>query len=46
MDLATAFATVVPAERRVGFKAYDGSSTGLIGAEDDGSGAMAALGGV
>lgn len=33
MDLATAFATVVPAERRVGFKAYDGSSTGLIGAE-------------
>ena len=33
MDLATAFATVVPAERRVGFKAYDGSSSGLIGAE-------------
>ena len=33
MDLATAFATVIPAERRVGFKAYDGSSTGLIGAE-------------
>ena len=33
MDLATAFSTVVPAERRVGFKAYDGSSSGLIGAE-------------
>lgn len=33
MDLATAFATVVPADRRVGFKAYDGSSTGLIGAD-------------
>jgi cyclopropane-fatty-acyl-phospholipid synthase len=33
MDLATAFAMVVPAERQVGFKAYDGSSTGLNGAE-------------
>lgn len=33
MDLATAFATVIPPDRRVGFKAYDGSSTGLADAE-------------
>ena len=33
MDLATAFATVVPPERGVGFKAYDGSSVGTVGAD-------------
>ena len=33
MDLATAFATVVPPERGVGFRAYDGSSIGTVGAD-------------
>ena len=33
MDLATAFAMVVPPERGVGFSAYDGSSVGMVGAE-------------
>ena len=33
MDLASAFAMIVPPERGVGFKAYDGSSVGVIGAD-------------
>ncbi|MFY9330085.1 MAG: class I SAM-dependent methyltransferase [Candidatus Nanopelagicales bacterium] len=33
MDLATAFAKVVPMERGVGFRGYDGSSVGVIGAD-------------
>jgi cyclopropane-fatty-acyl-phospholipid synthase len=33
MDLATAFAMIVPPERGVGFTAYDGSSVGTVGAD-------------
>lgn len=33
MDLATAFSTIVPPERGVGFRAYDGSSIGTVGAD-------------
>lgn len=33
MDLATAFAMVVPLERGVGFRGYDGSSVNTIGAD-------------
>ena len=33
MKLAEAFAIIVPAERGVGFRAYDGSSVGTVGAD-------------
>jgi len=33
VKIADAFAMVVPAERQVGFKAYDGSSVGLVDAD-------------
>ena len=33
MDLATAFATVVPADRGVGFRGYDGSEFNTIGSQ-------------